>query len=219
MPGISAPTIQPATLRSLLDDYNKRELGWAIVCGVGAVLLWLLTYAAVVGFVVLILSVVFSQYPHTWLINSITLGVMALLVFEAIRYRGELFEMERYERSLFGKAGDAWDSFPTLRENPFAAGWGIAQLLLCAPRCTIAAWRHARSRLPIDEDYLDTAVKMFTALQREDDWRPVPDLGPLTAAAVYLHVTEIIWVRVEDDDLWVQLAPTWRKARGFAIPG
>jgi hypothetical protein len=218
---VKAEPLDAATLQRLLEEHNRRELIWAGVIGAASLVLWIASYALVAVFVVLI-SVLFSAYPHTWLVHSVTAAVMLVLIWDAVHYSGELFDLKRFRESFYSiGAGRLNVSMSSLgvsvtRGNPLQAAWGLSQFLLCAPRGTLSAIRHLGNRATIDEARLNDAVHCFRRLEGTPDWMGVNSLGAHASGLRYLDLTGMLWTRVSDGLAEVKLDPTARSQ--YAAP-
>lgn len=203
-------------LRSLLERHNQRELAWGVFIAFTSVLLWLISYVIVAVFVLLIVAIIFRQYPHAVLVNSITLVVMAVLLFDGIRFTGKLFDFDRYRNSFYSiganqiHASVSGSDVSVTHGNPLQAAFGISQFLLCAPRSSLAAFRHVQSRVRIDDDQICVATKLFHELAQTRSWIDVVRFGKDAGTLAYLDVADLLWTRVHHGLAQVKLSPSAR---------
>ena len=205
-----------AELRALLEEYNRRELIWGIVAAVGSLVLWVISYVIVVAFVIFISTAIFDTYPTARLVHSVSLGVMVILLLDGLRHTGELFDLDRFRNSFYSIGADhlhvsvGAGGVSVTRGNPLQAAFAISQLLLCAPRSSLAAIRHCRSRIRIDDDTVKIAIELFHRLAPTRQWADVAEFGADAGALVYLDLADLLWTRLEDGRAQVRLAPAAR---------
>jgi hypothetical protein len=203
-------------LRGLLERHNREELVWGLGIAAGSVLLWLLSYLIAAAFVLLIVTVIFHKYPHGWLVNGITAGVLVILLVDGIRHTGELFDLRRFRHSFYSIGANqihvGWTvSGPSVtRGNPLQAAFAISQFLLCAPRSSLAAIRRLRNRTRIDDAMLARAVTCLQTLARDSNWHDVSSFGRDAPALAYLDLLGLLWTRLENGTAQVKLDPSAR---------
>lgn len=204
--------LDEASLTNLILDRNRAERFKALVIGAGSLLLWLVSLVMINGFAVLICVVVFRFFPNVLHLSGITVVVAALLCFEAWRYRRELFDWSDYWNSA-SSVGANWvgvSGVGLTRGTPMQAAYGISQLMLCAPRSTVSAWRHFRKRIDPDPKIVPEAVSCFERMSPKYDWLPASTFGRNVAGLRYLDHAGLLWTREADGKVQVKLDATAR---------
>ena len=180
-------------LEAAIESHNRRHWRWMWLCAAGAVVLWGFSYGFVFLVAMILNVVVLREAPDWATLHLITAGVMALLLIEAVRGgRGMLRQRTKREELL------RWTDYTYPRPlTPFyyrQMAFGVSELLLCAPRCTLAALRHARSRVRYGLADVERAAALLAKLERSSSWHEAGRLGGdvetldlLEAAGVLLH--------------------------------
>jgi hypothetical protein len=139
-------------LRWWTQAHNRQQLWRAMFLASMAFATWVFSYVFTVLFVLLITILLFRSWPSATLMHGVSIGVMGLLLFEAWRYKGKLFDWEKYQVSTWYCAGRIVprDAITYAFARLPQAGFGIANIMLCAPRLSIKAYQHWRARLPTD---------------------------------------------------------------------
>lgn len=180
-------------LESALERHNRyhRRMMWLSIGG--AVLLWALSYIFVFLVVMCLNYMLHRGMPDWEMVHLITAGVMVLLMLETIR--GSYRYMQPRKWPAYRRHWLEYTHMATI--SPWfyrQAAFGLSEMLLCAPRCTLAALRHAGKRLRYQLADVERAVALLVRLSEGSRWHPVAALEAdlsglelLEAAGVLLH--------------------------------
>ena len=159
----------------------------------GAVLLWPLSYFFVFLVVMCLNFVVYRGMPDWAMVHLITAGVMVLLMLETIRGSYRYMQPRKwptYRRHWLEYTHMAVASPWFYRQ----AAFGISEMLMCAPRCTLAALRHPGQRVRYQLADAERAAALLERLSAGSRWQPVAALEAdlsglelLEAAGLLLH--------------------------------
>lgn len=204
-------------LASEVREHNRKQKLLRAMFAVVAVPLWALSY-------VLVLTLV--TIPVTFLgggrqaILVISWVMMAILAVEGIRYGKQLFDAERFARSFFGglSVSEGGLNFSRAMQhfhgvpNPFALGFMVSQVLLCAPRSLVNAWKAHRSIIGADGNALEEAQRLFDSLLSKRDWIPLEHHELDGEELLILRTLGVLWSRSEagSDEIRISAALTNR---------
>lgn len=200
-------------LTQLLKKHNRNNFLWGVLSAAVSLIFWCVAYAVAALFVFLILIFVFHTKTNRILVHGISLGVMLLLLIEGIRCREDLFDIDNARYSFYTSIDTALGGLDFSRYrcrscNIFRGGYIISQILLCAPRSTLAAWSFFRGMISVNPNYLRVALECFYTLGRENDWMKVSDFGDRSWALKYLDAADLLWFHMEKDQVQVKIDPS-----------